>query len=149
MASESYQTAPGGHRHSTHWCAPASPSGPGCPPVRRGRLSCVLLLPGERQSWPGCLHQSSGQHRGTPAARWPPSTHRSLGRKLLFWWTRCEDPCGSAKGGPGLWKSEGKRIHPHQTRGLHAPSGHEGGRGWCYWGIFCKGKKGLRQMSAE
>lgn len=145
VCSKSFQTTSGHHWHSPYRCASVSASGQGCPSFWRGRLPCVLLLPGECQPWFAFLHQSSGQHRGASAARWPPSTYWSLGRKLLFWWTRCEDPGCPTDWGPGLWKFEGERIHPDQIRSLHTASGHEGGGGWCYWGVFCKGKKELNE----
>lgn len=141
---ESCQTTSGYHRHPPDWCAPSSAPGPRRPSFSGGRLPRVLLLSGERQPRPGCLHQSPGPHREAPAAWWPPPAHRCPGRELLFRWAWGKNPCGPPKWGSGLWEFEEDRLYSDQAGDLHSASGHEGGGGWCDWGVFCKSKKGLK-----
>lgn len=143
LARKSRQASSGCCRHPPHRRALLPAFGPWCPSVSRGRLSGILLLPGERQPWPACLHQGPGQHPEAPPAWGPSAAHWSPGGELLFRGSWGTDPCGLIGWSPGVFESERKRLHPDPAGGLHTVPGYEGWGWWCDRSVFCKGKEGL------
>ena len=138
------------------WSPTSSPSTcttlgpwPPTPSPRSRRLPGVLLLPGERQPRPGCLHQSPGTHPGTPAPREIPAPHRGPGGELLPQGPRGEDPRGSPGGVPGVQQFEGERLYTDKDGGVHAATGHESGGGWCDQSVLCKSKEGVERGGAR